>query len=372
MGITVVSNISPSLAGNGASAQPQNDGSGADFAALLGQQLLTSPQPFFDRQQPVEPPAGEGDTVSAEEASALLAASGLLQAFLASERLPASASAQPPESASAQQEQIPGVAGYLNFGAGKDEAPLENASSGQPPGIAGFLNQDAAQGQASQANISTASAQADPATIRADKPTTQLDPAQLLAGGQEGETANIAEGSQLAGNSQDFAATLAARTGMSPSVRSENPPVTAEIRTPLQDNRWSQDFGTKIVWLAKTEQQTAQLNINPPQLGPMQITLNLNGDQASALFVSAHAEVRQAIADAMPQLREMLAGAGINLGEANVGAHLPQQQNGDAPRSSKPSPSGDDKAILRADGGQETLTATSMLPGNRGMVDLFA
>lgn len=192
----------------------------------------------------------------------------------------------------------------------------------------------------------------------------------------QAEVANIAaDPHPSAGNNGlDFAATLATQTAAAHSAQRPPEPAatTLQLATPIHDNRWAQDLGEKVAWLVKNDQQTAQIHINPPQLGPMQITLSLNGDQASAMFVSPHAEVRQALTDAVPQLREMLAGAGINLGQANVGAQLPQQNNQTPHQFSKPSRSNNDNAILGADNVQGTASLPTAARGGRGMVDLFA
>ena len=71
----------------------------------------------------------------------------------------------------------------------------------------------------------------------------------------------------------------------------------------------------KIVWLTANDQKFAQLTLNPPQMGPIEISLNINKDTASAYFISPNAEVREAIETALPRLREMLAGVGIELGQ---------------------------------------------------------
>lgn len=144
------------------------------------------------------------------------------------------------------------------------------------------------------------------------------------------------------------------------------------IATPLQSKAWPEQFGEKIIWLARSDQQSAQININPPQLGPLQITLHLNGDQANAIFASPHAEVRQAIDAAMPQLRDMLQSAGITLGDASVGANLAQQGRNNPFASSNGKQSGPENAILPAnvDPGVAGVGQTA-LRGN-GLVDLFA
>lgn len=340
MGIAVVSNVSLSNAGKSAGAQPSADSGGNDFAALLTQQLA-APAPLGPQlQAAIGFESGNGkmtelaadpdeEDTSSLDASALLAAAGLLPDYLAT--------AKP-----AQPVTDPATGARSHDGTQPDQA-------------AGILDQLGS----GKANAAPQGAAAATGILRGD------------------ETANIAaETDSASGNHPDFAATLAAH-GASPQQaqsRADNAVATATVGTPLHDSRWSQDFGQKIVWLARNDQQVAQLNINPPQLGPMHITLNLSGDQASALFVSPHAEVRQAIEEAMPHLREVLAGAGINLGQANVGTQLPQQQGGAPFQFSKPSRREDDGAILRADtdSGQGARVPLPAMRGGRGMVDLFA
>ena len=64
-------------------------------------------------------------------------------------------------------------------------------------------------------------------------------------------------------------------------------------------------------------------------MGKIEVSINLNGDQASAAFSAANPAAREALQDALPRLREILAQAGIQLGEANVNAGT--QGHGQAP-----------------------------------------
>ena len=75
------------------------------------------------------------------------------------------------------------------------------------------------------------------------------------------------------------------------------------------------------------EQQSASLTLNPPDLGPLQVVLNVTNSQANATFVAAQPEVRQALEAAMPRLRDMLSDAGIQLGQATVSSGSNGQQN---------------------------------------------
>lgn len=187
------------------------------------------------------------------------------------------------------------------------------------------------------------------------------------------ETANIAveTGPNTPGNAS-FASALNALTA---TRTAEENKTSAQAHIPIAVGApgWGQALGDKVIWAARNDVQTAQISINPPQLGPMQISLSLSGDQATAVFASAHGEVRQAIEAAMPQLREMLSASGITLGDASVGAQLPQQQQRDPQyQFANGNRSTGENAILPADGSHETIVTAAPLQRGRGLVDLFA
>ncbi|OWW18807.1 flagellar hook-length control protein FliK [Noviherbaspirillum denitrificans] len=98
--------------------------------------------------------------------------------------------------------------------------------------------------------------------------------------------------------------------------------LTPRVGTPA----WDQALGQKVVWMVAGEQQSASLTLNPPDLGPLQVVLNVSNSQANATFIAAQPEVRQALEAALPKLRDMLGEAGIQLGQANVSSGAPNQQ----------------------------------------------
>lgn len=189
---------------------------------------------------------------------------------------------------------------------------------------------------------------------------------------QAGEAANIAAEAALP---ETPAAALPSQTaGLAFGRATQETAATQPpgIAAHLNESAWPKQFGEKIVWMARAEQQSAQININPPQLGPVQITLNLNGDQASLAFASPHAEVRQAIESALPQLKEMLASAGINLGQSNVGANLGRQNPDMSFQDANGNRSASENAILPANDKAANIAGSAVLHRGRGMVDLFA
>ena len=133
---------------------------------------------------------------------------------------------------------------------------------------------------------------------------------------------------------------------------------------------WDQAISQKIVWMVGAAEQTATLTLNPPDLGPLQVVINVRNDMADTTFISGNAEVRQALQDGMANLREKMAESGIQLGQANV-------NSGDRPKQEF------QQAILNQKSSEfnridSTLpTETTMQKGsvgriNNGLVDTFA
>jgi flagellar hook-length control protein FliK len=100
-----------------------------------------------------------------------------------------------------------------------------------------------------------------------------------------------------------------------------------EIKAAPGSPAWDQAVGNKIVWMVGNTEQSASLTLNPPDLGPLQVIIKMQNDQASATFISAHHEVRQALEAAIPTLRNMMNDAGISLGQTTINMGNPQQQN---------------------------------------------
>ncbi|WP_310447912.1 flagellar hook-length control protein FliK [Thiobacillus sp.] len=135
---------------------------------------------------------------------------------------------------------------------------------------------------------------------------------------------------------------------------------------------WSQALGEKIVWMAAGAQQTASLTLNPPNLGPLQVVINVNNDQATASFFAAQPEVRQALEAALPRLREMMNESGIQLGQATVSAEQQQQQyNEAANREARRTATSYPGASSSGDATIQSLP-TQIRQSGRGLVDTFA
>jgi Flagellar hook-length control protein len=148
--------------------------------------------------------------------------------------------------------------------------------------------------------------------------------------------------------------------------------VSVPITTFLHDSRWSNDFSQKITWLATHQKQFAELTLNPPNMGNIEVSLRIDGNAhtATASFVSANADVRESIETALPRLREMFANAGISLGETNVSAES-FRQTADQWNDAQTSAHWGNDAILEADSIPHMMGSVEVTSMGNGLVDTF-
>jgi flagellar hook-length control protein FliK len=159
--------------------------------------------------------------------------------------------------------------------------------------------------------------------ISADLSAPASEGAATLVGGQASDLAPGSTGAALPG-----APLLAPPPGVTALAGAAAPEAanTASLAPDVGSSEWGKSLGQQIVHMGKAGQPLAELQLNPPGLGPLKVTLSMNDQQMQASFVSAHASVRVAIEAALPQLRSTLADSGISLGNTSVSSESQQQQ----------------------------------------------
>jgi flagellar hook-length control protein FliK len=141
----------------------------------------------------------------------------------------------------------------------------------------------------------------------------------------------------------------------------------ARIESALGSRQWTEDVGQRIVWAAGRGESRAELVLHPPHLGRVEvaITVSSNGD-STALFVSANPQVRDALEQSLPRLREIMAEAGLALGQASV-------QSDSAPRDDREQQNGPAAGgRLRAGAADLPLAEPGAVRQGNRMVDIFA
>lgn len=157
-------------------------------------------------------------------------------------------------------------------------------------------------------------------------------------------------------------------TAMAPGVTSAGPILTGSIAAPLGSPQWAPSFSEQMVQIGTQQGGTlhhAELRLDPPDLGPLRVSISMQGDQATATFISPHASVRSAVEAALPQLMQALADAGISLGDTSVGEQDAREFAAENTRRG----SGTDTNDVD-DGHAPAQTVVPTRP--RGLVDTFA
>lgn len=97
------------------------------------------------------------------------------------------------------------------------------------------------------------------------------------------------------------------------------------VDEPVGNARWGEVVAQRVTLMLGKQEQQMEMQLNPPNLGPMEVRLTLGADQASVVFASQHAAVREALAAATPRLTVLLADQGIQLVNVQVASESLQQ-----------------------------------------------
>ncbi|NOX09892.1 MAG: hypothetical protein GXP22_10495 [Gammaproteobacteria bacterium] len=145
------------------------------------------------------------------------------------------------------------------------------------------------------------------------------------------------------------------------------------INVPLQQmTNWGNALAERMLWMSGQDVSKAEIRLNPAQLGPMEVRIQIQNDQAQISFTAQHASVRESLEMALPRLREMFDNNGINLVSTDISEHSFAQQREAANRSSE---GFDDSDQGYSAGAEDVALSEGVISVNSGgsnnMLDLF-
>ncbi|OSP51578.1 flagellar hook-length control protein FliK [Aeromonas hydrophila] len=205
-------------------------------------------------------------------------------------------------------------------------APQQVLASSEPQGP-----------QASLASLSAGLKQME-ATERSEAPRARSEVkvdvkqkvAELARGGaqESSETTTTPESSrsqQVQQNSQPQAVGHDNRPATTEAAARREPANLPHLK--LADPEAPAQLHQKVNLMLADKLQQAEIQLDPLGLGKMKIQIQMGADsQANVHFVVQHGQTREMLEQAMPRLRDMLAGQGIQLGQTLV-QQQPQQQS---------------------------------------------
>lgn len=173
-------------------------------------------------------------------------------------------------------------------------------------------------------------------------------------------------------NRSDLTAPTAVFSSM-PDISQAGAPLfaTANIDRPLHAPQWGAELGRQFVSLIRPGENGshhAELRLDPPELGPLRVTININDSTVQALFTSSHATVRNAVEQALPQLQQQLENEGLSLGQTSVGQDN-SPSHFDADRSNQHALASDHPGVEESSVSQATTRRPHLVDA---LIDTFA
>ncbi|WP_462163529.1 flagellar hook-length control protein FliK [Pseudoalteromonas xiamenensis] len=80
----------------------------------------------------------------------------------------------------------------------------------------------------------------------------------------------------------------------------------------------AKELQNRVSMMLNLNNKEAEIRLDPPELGSMQIRIRSDAEQAQVNFVVQNQQAKELLEQSMPKLREMLAEQGINLGESSI------------------------------------------------------
>ncbi len=145
------------------------------------------------------------------------------------------------------------------------------------------------------------------------------------------------------------------------------------IDTPVGQAEWGDKVMGKLSWLTARNMSVAEIHLTPPDMGPMEVKVRVQNEQANITVHAANPVVREQLEQQSHRLRDMLGEQGLNLSQFDV-SDSPQQRSGEQE-------SGEDQGTGGRGGSEESLLAEadeaeahlgSLDLSWKGEVDIFA
>lgn len=199
----------------------------------------------------------------------------------------------------------------------------------------------------------------------------------------EGRLATLPDAVDPSAKGLDFASTLSTEmlrgmAGKTSEAHAATPQASATLPTAVNSPEFPQALADRVgMWVKATGEDgtlSAELHLNPAEMGPISVKISLDGQSAQVDFAAANLETRRAIEASLPALSASLDDAGFSLGGSGVSDQPPQQQFGQAPGQPGGAPSWGGASGLDAsqDDPLDGRVRVAPQPGRLGGLDLYA
>lgn len=106
---------------------------------------------------------------------------------------------------------------------------------------------------------------------------------------------------------------------------SSNISKTLQVTTNVNEPAWKDDFAAKVHVLINAKVKTANININPEELGPIKIQIQKTDSEIKVAFNSSTNRISELIETSLFKLRDLVESQGMNLVDVSVSSQEQQQ-----------------------------------------------
>lgn len=145
------------------------------------------------------------------------------------------------------------------------------------------------------------------------------------------------------------------------------------------DAAWPHSMASQLAFMQVHRQSSAELQLNPAELGGLHVKLEVDNGAVNASFVCQHQAVAELVQDAMPRLRDAMEQGGMQLAQTSVGTgDFSQQQSASQGSSTQGNGSGNGNGSRYGGGAQDRADASTVVvtpkrvSNHDGAIDTFA
>ncbi len=279
-------------------------------------------------------------------------------------------SAAPADGILPPAEDSPDVASPVRSTQAMQDMPVAGASRPNPPSASSEVTDLVGKDVASASVGSRPEGQRLATDALSARQESQAQAAQLQVSTDTGDSADSGQSSRQEGQSAAAAAAAPGRGHNATPATTAQPgsDFAQQLQQKLAEPRWGGQLGERAIMMAQHGPRTAHIQLDPPELGAMQIRVHLQGqDQVSVSFTSANPVVREALEQQLPRLREMFAEQGLNLQDSSVSDEARQQGSGQREQAEA---TGRTSAYGGTEGGETEALPTPLVAV--GLVDYYA
>jgi len=146
-----------------------------------------------------------------------------------------------------------------------------------------------------------------------------------------------------------------------------NVPYVTSLQQAVTNPEFKDGMGQKLVWMVGQNIQSAKVHLNPAELGPIEMKIQVIKDQAHVQIHSPHAVTRDLMEGTVHRLREMLAEQGIELSRFDVSS-----QHGEQSGAEGSGQDGSDGDLAGGDNLEDEVQIVEQALSNDQLVDTFA